>query len=99
MKNSLRQKLNDLIRSRGEVPYEEIVKVTIEEGYKPSNAERRLRKSESPEAQTILDPFAGSGTAAVAAKMEGRSYIGIEISPKYCAIARERLKHITPKLL
>jgi site-specific DNA-methyltransferase (adenine-specific) len=47
----------------------------------------------------ILDPFAGSGTTCVAAKMEGRNYIGIEISEKYCKIARERLKSVTQKLL
>ena len=47
----------------------------------------------------ILDPFLGSGTTAVAAKMEGRNYIGCEISKKYCEIAEERLKHVTQKLL
>lgn len=40
----------------------------------------------------VLDPFIGSGTTAVAAKSEGRNYIGIEISKKYCDIARERIK-------
>ena len=39
----------------------------------------------------ILDPFLGSGTTAVAAKMLHRNFIGIEISPKYCEIARQRL--------
>jgi DNA modification methylase len=47
----------------------------------------------------ILDPFAGSGTTCVAAKMEGRNYIGVEISKKYCDIANERLSHVTQKLL
>ncbi len=39
----------------------------------------------------ILDPFCGSGTTCVAAKMLGRKYIGIDINEKYCDIARLRL--------
>ena len=44
-----------------------------------------------PEAQKILDPFGGSGTTAVAAKQLNRDCTLIEISPKYCEIARNRL--------
>ena len=44
----------------------------------------------SPEA-LVLDPFLGSGTTAVAAKYLKRNFIGIEISPEYCEIARQRL--------
>jgi site-specific DNA-methyltransferase (adenine-specific) len=40
----------------------------------------------------ILDPFLGSGTTALAAQSLGRKWIGIEISPKYCDIAKKRLE-------
>lgn len=39
---------------------------------------------------TILDPFCGSGTTCVAAKMEGRNFIGYEINPEYAVIAKSR---------
>ena len=46
----------------------------------------------STDAAIILDPFIGSGTTAVAAKRLNRHYIGIELSPDYCAMARQRIE-------
>lgn len=42
--------------------------------------------------QTILDPFAGSGSTAVAAIQLGRKFIGIEREPKYFDIACKRIE-------
>ncbi|MEW5721138.1 MAG: site-specific DNA-methyltransferase, partial [Chloroflexota bacterium] len=44
----------------------------------------------------VLDPFMGSGTTALAAKLTHRHFIGYEISQKYCQIAEERLQKFVP---
>ncbi len=41
--------------------------------------------------EIVLDPFCGSGTSLLAAKILNRRYIGIDISPQYVAISKERL--------
>ena len=48
----------------------------------------------SNEGDIILDPFMGSGTTAKMAKLNGRNFIGFEISKEYCEIAEERIKNI-----
>lgn len=40
----------------------------------------------------VLDPFMGSGSSGVAAKLLGRKFIGIEINPTYFEIAKERIE-------
>lgn len=54
------------------------------EGWRPTCDHADL----SPIPATILDPFSGSGRAGIVAKRLGRSFIGIDASPEYCAIAR-----------
>jgi DNA modification methylase len=45
---------------------------------------------------TVLDPFAGSGTTGVVALRHGRKFIGVELNPEYIKLAEERItKSIT----
>jgi len=41
----------------------------------------------------VLDPFLGSGTTAMVAREFNRRWIGIELNPKYCKLARRRLQN------
>ncbi len=41
----------------------------------------------------VLDPYCGSGTTLVGAKLLGHNYIGIEISKEYIKFVEERLKN------
>jgi DNA modification methylase len=45
----------------------------------------------SKEGDLILDPFFGSGTVGVVAKKHKRKFIGIELNPEYCEIAKQRI--------
>ena len=60
----------------------------------PVELAKRVISLYSYAGDTVLDPFTGSGTTLVAAKEMGRTYVGYEIEPKYCKIARERLENI-----
>ncbi|TSA24820.1 site-specific DNA-methyltransferase [bacterium] len=48
-----------------------------------------------PEEGVVLDPFAGSGSTLVMAKILGRNFIGFDIVPEYCELTKERLKKET----
>jgi len=45
-----------------------------------------------PKAETVLDPFMGSGTTGVACARMGRSFIGIELHEPYFEVACERIE-------
>lgn len=53
-----------------------------------------LIKSFSKPGDIVLDPFLGSGTTAVAAALNARRYIGIELEERYCSLARKRLEGV-----
>ncbi len=50
-----------------------------------------------PKGATVLDPFCGSGTTGVACVQTGRKFIGIELDPGYCEIARRRAADAVPR--
>lgn len=58
---------------------------------KPVDLNEYLIRKSTNENDTILDPFAGSGTTGVACKNLNRNYILIEISPEYIEIINKRL--------
>ena len=45
----------------------------------------------------VVDPFVGSGTTCIAAKLLGRNYMGVEKDEDYAMIATERVKSYQPK--
>jgi len=58
----------------------------------PIELPRRCMQLFSYVGDTVLDPFLGSGTSLVASYLYNRNGIGIEIDPRYCQIALDRLR-------
>lgn len=61
---------------------------------KPTDILRQFIESSSVIGETVYDPFAGSGSTLVAAVMEGRKAVGVEIEERYCETAARRLDAI-----
>ena len=58
----------------------------------PVNVIREFIRLLSPKGGMVLDPYLGSGSTAVAALLEGRNSLGIDISKEYCIAAERRLR-------
>lgn len=53
----------------------------------------------SNEGDVVLDPFCGSGTSLVAAKLLNRRFVGIEIDSEYCRISTGRVDQFSDECL
>lgn len=73
------------------IPFWSMPENTDHPTQKPEKLYAKLILASSRPGDIVLDPFMGSGTAAVTAKKLGRHYCGIEINREYCLWATKRL--------
>ncbi len=62
---------------------------------KPVECMRRPIVNNSAPGQPVYDPFLGSGTTMIAAEMEGRQCLGLEIAPEYVDVIVKRWQDFT----
>jgi site-specific DNA-methyltransferase (adenine-specific) len=60
---------------------------------KPTDLMAYLCRLVTPPGGTVLDPFMGSGSTGKAAMREGFHFVGIDMTPEYVDIARDRIAH------
>ena len=74
-------------------------KTRIHPTQKPIGLIQEIIELTTKENDIVLDPFMGSGTTAVAAKLANRRFIGFEKDSKFCKKARARVKKTEKSLL
>jgi DNA modification methylase len=65
---------------------------TVHPTQKPLELMRYMVRTYTNPGDVVLDPCMGSGTTCLAAKLEGRGYVGIEREPKYFETAKTRIE-------
>ena len=71
----------------------------IHDTEKPVELMKILIKNSTQENEIVLDPFVGVGAVAIASEISNRKWISIELSEKYCEIAKQRLNKFKGGLL
>ena len=74
------------------VPFWSMPENTDHPTQKPEKLLAKIILASSNQGGLVLDPFAGSGTTAVAARKLGRNFVVIESDEKYCVLAAKRLE-------
>lgn len=64
---------------------------------KPEELLKRVILSSTKKGALVLDPFCGSGTTGVVAKVHGRRFIGIDQSDEFLKLAQKRIENTTPQ--
>lgn len=64
----------------------------------PEELARMCIVAGSSTGDTVLDPFAGTGTTGIVAIQEGRRFVGCELNPAYAEMAEQRSREVTPSL-
>lgn len=97
-KSQMDKKGFTIIRLKGEKMKRDVIESKVES--LPGNVHTAIFPLEiikemirllSPNKGLVIDPYIGSGTTAVAAIMENRHYLGIDIDSDYCVSAMERI--------
>ena len=70
----------------------------VHEAQFPAELARRVIRLLTAADDLVVDCFIGSGTTAMAAIEARRRYIGMELSPRYATLARERCESVVPAL-
>lgn len=73
------------------VPFWSMPENTDHPTQKPEKLLAKVILASSNEGDMVLDPFAGSGTTAVAARKLGRGFTAIESDERYCLLAQKRI--------
>ena len=63
----------------------------------PKNLKEPCILAGSEKGGIVLDPFFESGTTGAVANRLGRHYIGIDLNPKFCEMARQRIERVVEK--
>ncbi|HMS10763.1 MAG TPA: site-specific DNA-methyltransferase, partial [Pyrinomonadaceae bacterium] len=74
------------------VPFWSMPENTDHPTQKPEKLLAKIILASTNEGDSVLDPFAGSGTTAVAARKLGRHFTAIEIDEEYCLLTAKRLE-------
>lgn len=98
-KGQMEKKGFTIIRMRGEKIKKDVIEYQVEAlkgnshtAIFPVAIIQEMIRLLCPKKGLVVDPYIGSGTSAIAALMEGRNYLGIDIDPEYCVMAQKRIQ-------